>query len=119
MTHDDILERLQNDPGQLTLGQLLQERGCAAQEIERLRDEIKRLREFRSDQRIAAADTVQAGARPSSLIRLSEVCNVVGLSRSTIYLRLSKRQFPQPVRIGPRSVRWRMEDIEDWTAGFD
>jgi hypothetical protein len=38
----DILQRLRIDPGQRTLGQLLQDREAAALEIERLRAEINR-----------------------------------------------------------------------------
>lgn len=41
---EDMLGRLRLDPGSWTLGQLLQERQWAAQEITRLRAEVAQLR---------------------------------------------------------------------------
>ncbi len=119
MAHGDILEQLQIDPGRLTLGQLLQERERAAHEIQRLRYEVQHLHDAQVRARSDFADETKTAAMPRALIRLSEVYNIVGLSRSTIYLRLSQGLFPQPVRIGSRTVRWRMEDIEAWKAGFE
>ena len=47
-------------------------------------------------------------------LRLPDVRAKVGLSRSTIYLRMSKGQFPQTVKLGERSVAWIDSDIDDW-----
>lgn len=55
---------------------------------------------------------------PSALIRLTDVCRLVGLSRSTIYRRVSDGTFPRPLRASVRSVRWRMQHILDWSAGL-
>jgi prophage regulatory protein len=46
--------------------------------------------------------------------RLPEVKNKTGLSRSSIYLRMSKMQFPQSISLGGRAVGWLEEDIEQW-----
>ena len=48
------------------------------------------------------------------LLKRREVEEITGLSRSTIYRMLNTGQFPQPVRIGPKTVRWRMSDIVKW-----
>jgi prophage regulatory protein len=48
------------------------------------------------------------------LIRLPEVMDQVGLSRSTIYLYIQKGEFPAPVKLGSRSVAWNSEDIDAW-----
>lgn len=48
------------------------------------------------------------------LIRLPEVCNLTGLSRSSLYRAIKSRDFPGAVRLGERSVAWRLEDIEKW-----
>ena len=45
------------------------------------------------------------------LIRRQEVEEMTGLSRSTIYRHKKEGMFPEPVRIGPRAVRWRHSDI--------
>ncbi|MBN3758571.1 AlpA family transcriptional regulator [Paraburkholderia sp. Tr-20389] len=51
-----------------------------------------------------------------ALLRRPEVEELTGLSRSTIYARISKGTFPAPVAIGPRSVGWRIADIEAFLA---
>jgi prophage regulatory protein len=52
--------------------------------------------------------------RPTSIMRLPDVRSRVGLSRSTIYLRISRGEFPAPVRLGANSVGWLSEDIDRW-----
>ena len=51
---------------------------------------------------------------PNALLRLADVRTLVGISSSTIYKRISDGSFPSPVRISQRSVRWRIEDLEEW-----
>ncbi len=48
------------------------------------------------------------------IIRLPEVVDLTGLSRSTIYLRMGKGDFPHSVSLGDRAVGWLQEDIEKW-----
>ncbi|MGS0681829.1 helix-turn-helix transcriptional regulator [Shewanella sp. 30m-9] len=48
------------------------------------------------------------------VMRLPEVIAKVGLSRSTIYLRISKGRFPASISIGDRAVGWLESDIEQW-----
>lgn len=43
--------------------------------------------------------------RPGMLIRLTEVAELLGVSRSTIYKWVNERTFPPPVRISERAVR--------------
>lgn len=50
------------------------------------------------------------------ILRLPVIKNVTGLSRSTIYLRISKNEFPAPISLGGRAVGWLEEDIENWLA---
>lgn len=54
--------------------------------------------------------------RPTRLIRLPEVKARVGLSRSSIYLRIAEGTFPAPVRLGEKSVAWLETDIDAWIA---
>jgi prophage regulatory protein len=39
---------------------------------------------------------------------------VVGLKKSKIYSLLQEGRFPAPVKLGPRSVRWRASAIWKW-----
>lgn len=47
-------------------------------------------------------------------IRLPEVKNKTGLSRSSIYLRMSNSEFPQSISLGSRAVGWLNADIDQW-----
>jgi prophage regulatory protein len=118
----DILMRLRSDAGQLTLAVLIQEREAAACEIEQLREQFRQ----RGSAEVASKPTrATAVARPdppveprafhkNAFLRLSEVCSLVAISRSTIYKRISDGSFPCPVRLSERSVRWRFEDVANW-----
>ncbi|WP_337161329.1 helix-turn-helix transcriptional regulator [Vibrio alginolyticus] len=46
------------------------------------------------------------------IIRLPEVIDMTGLSRSTIYLRMSQGSFPLSISLGERAVGWLKVDIE-------
>lgn len=48
------------------------------------------------------------------LIRLKEVIDCTGLSRSTVYKYISERTFPKPVSLGDRSVGWIESEVNDW-----
>ncbi len=50
----------------------------------------------------------------NSLIRLPVVKERTGLSRSTIYLRISEGSFPKPVLLGSRAVAWIASEIDSW-----
>ena len=48
------------------------------------------------------------------LIDRTEVEKRVGLTRSSIYDAMRKGNFPLPLKVGPKAVRWRTSDIEAW-----
>ena len=50
------------------------------------------------------------------IYRLPEVMEMTGLSRSSIYLRVSTDEFPKPVKIGRRAIGWPEESIIAWQA---
>jgi len=50
----------------------------------------------------------------TTILRLPTVIARTGLSRSTIYLRVSEGSFPAPVSLGDRAVGWVESDIENW-----
>jgi len=49
-----------------------------------------------------------------NILRLPAVKACTGLSRSTIYLRVSQGAFPKPVNLGARAVGWVEAEIQDW-----
>jgi len=50
----------------------------------------------------------------NTILRLPNVKNRTGLSRSSIYLRISKGEFPSSISLGGRAVGWLESDIESW-----
>ena len=50
------------------------------------------------------------------IYRLPEVMSLTGLSRSSIYLRISVQEFPKPLKIGRRAVGWSEDSLIAWQA---
>lgn len=53
-------------------------------------------------------------AQKDKFLRLSDVKERTGLSRSTIYLNISKNIFPRPISLGARCVGWLESEIDAW-----
>ena len=51
---------------------------------------------------------------PHTMLRLPTVKARTGLSRSTIYLRISRGTFPAPVSLGGRAVGWIEAEVNAW-----
>jgi len=47
----------------------------------------------------------------NTILRLPTVKDLTGLSRSTIYLRISEGIFPKPVSLGARAVGWPEHEV--------
>lgn len=48
------------------------------------------------------------------LLKRHDVEKRCKISRSAIYRLMRTGQFPEPIRIGPRAVRWPESEIEAW-----
>ncbi len=59
-------------------------------------------------------DAVQQGA--TTLLRMRQVKERTGLSRSTLYLRIKAGEFPAQVSLGARAVGWLETEVERWIA---
>jgi len=51
---------------------------------------------------------------PECLIRINEVCLLVGVSRSTIYRMVDEGSFPKPLDLGKRFKAWQKKTVVDW-----
>ena len=51
-----------------------------------------------------------------TILRLPEVLRLSGLSRSTLYLRISKGLWTRPVSLGGRSVGWPSHEVDRLNA---
>ena len=50
------------------------------------------------------------------LLRKVEVMKMTGLPLSTMYAYIKRGTFPSPVKIGPRSSAWRIEEVKQWVT---
>lgn len=48
------------------------------------------------------------------ILRLKEVINLTGLSRSTLYDRISQGIFPENISLGGSTVGWVEHEVTDW-----
>lgn len=51
---------------------------------------------------------------PMKFLRLSEVLDRTGLSKTTLYSLMRQYRFPQSIPISDRSVAWSEEDVDAW-----
>ncbi len=54
---------------------------------------------------------------PHIILRLPTVIERTGLSRSTLYLLISRTEFPSQVQLGTRSVGWVESEVQAWLEG--
>lgn len=48
------------------------------------------------------------------ILRRKQVEQRTGLSRSTLYLKISRNEFPRPVALGLRAVGWVESSVDAW-----
>ena len=53
----------------------------------------------------------------TNLLTRREVESRFGISKTTVYRLIQAGQFPEPIRIGERAVRWREVEIAEWLKG--
>lgn len=49
-----------------------------------------------------------------AILRIQQVMELTGLSRTTIYEMKTKGTFPKQVQLGSRTVGWHRRDIREW-----
>ena len=52
------------------------------------------------------------------ILRRPDVEKATGLSRSSIYSKISSGTFPKAVKLGENSVGWKETDIQGWIAAL-
>jgi predicted DNA-binding transcriptional regulator AlpA len=50
--------------------------------------------------------------------RAKEVCRLLGISRSTLYLWVKDpaKDFPRPLKLGPGTTVWSLPDVISWVT---
>ncbi|PBN44480.1 AlpA family phage regulatory protein [Sphingobium sp. D43FB] len=65
---------------------------------------------------LPAGDTLKRDRRKDRLMRISSVIARTGLSRTTIYRRELRGEFPKREKLSARSIAWYESDIDDFVA---
>ena len=58
-----------------------------------------------------------SGDSGGRVVRIVEVCELTGLSRTTIWRRINDGSFPPSIPLGPQGTRargWRYSDVQAW-----
>ena len=50
------------------------------------------------------------------VLRLPDVLERVGLSKSTLWRLINDGEFPEPIKLGPRASGWIEEEVVAWIA---
>lgn len=48
------------------------------------------------------------------LLRATEVCQMIGVSRTTLHRIVKTGEFPPAIRIGKRGSRWHLSEVVEW-----
>ena len=56
----------------------------------------------------------QAGATAPRMLTFDDVTDMLAVAVSTLRDMIARGDFPPPLKIGKRAVRWRAEDVEAW-----
>ncbi len=52
-------------------------------------------------------------------IRLPAIIKLLGIGKTSFYKGVREGRFPKPVKIGPRTSAWRVQDIRSLIESFD
>ena len=48
------------------------------------------------------------------LLRKPAVLGITGLAHSTLYYFIKEGTFPNPVKLGKRTVAWKKSEVDEW-----
>ena len=54
---------------------------------------------------------IQKSLPEVGFVRLAQILDVVPISRSSWWQGIKEGRFPRPLKLGPRTTVWRVEDI--------
>ena len=55
----------------------------------------------------------------TQILRMRDVMAKLGVSRSTVYRLVADEKFPRQIKIGKRTVGWRLDAVEQWLDARD
>jgi prophage regulatory protein len=70
-----------------------------------------------NQQSIGRINGIAPAAKATStrtLLNQNEVIEALGVSRNWIHRHVKNGTFPKPIKISPRTLRWKREELERW-----
>lgn len=67
-----------------------------------------------------ALSTNDAMNMPMCVIRLPKLLSILGISRSTVYLKINQtskyydKDFPKPIKLGEKAIGWINQDVMEY-----
>jgi prophage regulatory protein len=52
----------------------------------------------------------------TGMLRMPQVCAMLGMGRVAVYDRIKKGEFPRPMKLGYRTSCWHARDVEDYIS---
>jgi len=65
-----------------------------------------------------ARNTVNPVLPAEGFVRLPVVIKILGIGRTSWWCGIKDGRFPKPVKLGPRTAAWRVEDIRALISSF-
>ncbi len=53
---------------------------------------------------------------PSKYIRLGQVLDLTGVSKTTVWRWVREGRFPKPFKLGLNCSAWRLDEVEQWLS---
>jgi prophage regulatory protein len=64
-------------------------------------------------------DTISTELPAVGYVRLKQILAIIPVGKSTWWAGIKKGQFPEPIKLGPRTTAWRVEDIRAFIQSHD
>ena len=55
-------------------------------------------------------------ATQEKLLSVRQVCEMTCLPRSSLYVLMRRGEFPEPIRVSQKTVRWKLTEVEAWIS---
>ena len=52
------------------------------------------------------------------IMRMTDVCSELGVSRASVYRLLESGGFPKPLKLGKRAIGWERDHIQQWVKSL-
>lgn len=53
----------------------------------------------------------------NKILRITQVMEITGLKKATVYLHMKQGTFPRQIKLGPKAAGWLASDIQSWIIG--